>query len=262
MNSEPVGEAPRFRSILIYGPPGTYKTLAMCRMFEKLKKNVIDVDQKLGATLAGQSFDISRITTWRPEARLSGKHIGIVRIQRMEKDKPVPGTEGYVPQDPQGYLEIVKYVDSLSDMADAGAFPFDVTAIDTLTGVSEHLTNLIKFHHKAPTFSLPLWGVYKENMLEFIKAFLALPCHRLVLCHDNTREDEDTNEVRVRPSILGSFRDEIAKEFTEVYYFQGKLQGKFMAYVSANKRYVARTANPKLIAANELPVEDLIAANQ
>lgn len=253
-----VGTAPRHKSFLFQGPPGTGKTWAAMRCFRKARKLVIDADRKLAASIeAITDVDKGLISVWTPSATISEDNkIGIFRVERKSEDgkSVVPGTKGYIPGSPKGFEEIVGFVNSLLELAAKGDFPFDVLVLDTLTELSTHLERLILAHHKVSTFTLPLWGVYKNNMVEAISGLLALPCHKIIVTHSTVRENEDTQEITVRPSILGSYKDEIGKNFTEAYYFFGKVgnPSEYQVLTSATKRYIARTTFPGFQAEEKL----------
>jgi hypothetical protein len=88
-----------------------------------------------------------------------------------------------------------------------------------------------------------LWGVFATNVEEFRAGFLSLPGKRILILHTITREDELTHEVRTIPGIPGQSGEKIAKDFNEVYYFEGRnTSGKYRVLTTASRRYVARTA--------------------
>lgn len=251
-----------YDSIMFTGAPGSGKTTAAAMFISDERKLILDIDDKFINTVRAIADEKLRNTilrntdVWRPSYKtLSGDlHIGISRIERYdEKKKPIPGTKGYVPKDPKGYMEIVDFINELQEKP----LPYTTVVLDPLTAVAEHLTFMILAHHQVSTFTQPLWGVYKQNLLEFTKGFLSLPAHRIIIVHETVREDERTEEVTVRPSIQGSYRDEIAKEFTEVYRFEGRRpSGKFMIRTSANGRYLGRTSKGLPM---ECAVEEMLA---
>lgn len=249
-------------SILFTGAPGTGKTTAAAMLFPRKRKLFIDVDDKSVNTIRAigdvelRNTILNNTEVWRPEHKLlSGESkIGITRQERFDAKKNViAGTQGYIPPNPQGYLEIVDYINSLESLR---PFPYHVVILDPLTAISEHLTYMILNHHKVGVFTQPLWGVYKQNMLELMKGFLSLPTHRVVIVHEVAREGMDEETV-IRPSIQGSYREEIAKEFSEVYRFAGRLpNGKYMLRTVANGKYLGRTTKGLPM---ECSVEEMVA---
>lgn len=251
-----------YDSILFIGPPGSGKTTASAMLGGSTAKLAIDLDDKYVNTIRSlrpefRAKALESIDVWRPTHKLlSGDaRIGITRQERYDQKKNIiPGTQGYIPSNPQGFVELVDYINSLQQL---NPFPYKYVIVDHLTAISEHLVYLILKHHQVGVFTQPLWGVYKQNMLELTKGILSLPCHRVLIVHETTREDENTEQVKVRPSIMGSYRDEIAKEFTEVYTFSGRrANGDYMIRTVANSMYLGRTT--KGLPA-ECKVEDMVA---
>jgi len=249
-----------FRSSMFMGGPGTGKTTALLQLYPGKRKLIVDCDDKAIMAIEALPSPVKeqvKATTdiWQMEnKRLSGANkIGVVRQERKDKNKNViPGTEGFVPPDPRGYREITDFLNSLADTA---PFPYYCIGIDTLTIVGEHLANMILNHHKVSAFELQLYGVYKQNLLEFVKGVLAFPCHRVICVHETTRENDEAQTV-VRPAIMGSYRDEIGKEFSEVYCFNGRSpQGKYTIRTVPNQKYFARTT---MGLAPECSVEDMV----
>ena len=235
------------KSIMFTGGPGSGKTTALLKLFPGKRKLIVDTDDK--AVLAIQSLDqplrdqvLKTTDVWQmTNKRLSGsQEIGIARLPMYDQKKNlVPGTQGFVPPDPRGYKEFVDFINSL---ATTTPFPYHVVGIDTLTIVGEHLSAMILNHHKLSSFTLQLFGVYKQNMLELVKGVLSLPCHRVVCVHETTRENDNEQQV-IRPSIMGSYKDEIMKEFSEAYRFNGRNPaGKYTIRTAPNAMIQARTA--------------------
>lgn len=258
-----------YMSCLWYGPPGSGKTELELRYLAKRAKAtgkrglVIDVDQKLDQIRPNARVTeevLSYIDFWAPKSKLTPTGIGIVRVPQYEgtgdKRKKVPGTEGYIPKDPRGYLEVVTF---LNELAKKDPFPYSGVGLDSLTTLSEHLERLILFHHQQPLLSMQLWGVYKSNFIELVAGIRSLPCDTIFIAHEHEREDEDTHEHKVRPSIQGSYRDEIGKNFNEIYYFKGRSSdGQYRVTTRADFKYVARTSI--LDGKMEANVEDVLNA--
>jgi len=249
-----------YKSIMFTGGPGTGKTTALLKLFLGKRKLVIDTDDKsvmaiqaLPEPTRTQVLDCTDI--WQlSNKRLSGsKEIGISRIPMYDQKKNiVPGTQGFVPPDPKGYKEFIDFINELSDIS---PFPYHLVGVDTLTIVGEHLSSMILNHHKLSAFTLQLFGVYKQNMLELVKGILSLPCHRVICVHETTRENDNEQQV-VRPSIMGSYRDEIMKEFSEAYRFNGRSPtGKYTIRTAPNAMIQARTA---MNLPAECEVEDMV----
>lgn len=231
---------------LFYGPPGSGKTtaamLAVRNLPEGQRALVFDMDRKLQSMHNLPKDVVDRVDIWQPTATLSGTNqINIARVERKdEKGKPIPGTEGFIPPDPRGYMELVDAVNrTIASPNPAHA----LYVLDTMSTAVEHLMRLICHHHMVSSFTQQLWGVFASNIEDFRAGFLSLPGKRIMVLHTITREDELTHEVRTIPGIPGQSGEKIAKDFNEVYYFEGRggSAGKYRVLTTASRRYVART---------------------
>jgi cellulose biosynthesis protein BcsQ len=243
---QPLVLGSEFRSYLYYGPPGTGKTTLAARLAGALpegkKALFLDVDRKLSSLLNLSKEWVKRIDVWTPTATLSGDEIGVARVERLDSKKNViAGTQGSVPKNPQGYLELVAMCNKLVDKC-----PYDLVVLDTLSTVVEHLQRLICYHHQVSTFSLPLWGVFATNLEELRAGLLGLPCQKIFICHTRTQENEDTNEVRILPSVPGQTGEKLIKDFNEAWYFRGRdsATGPYKLLTTATRRYTCRTTLP------------------
>jgi hypothetical protein len=231
---------------LFYGPPGSGKTTAAVEAIRRLPPDqralFFDMDRKLQSLVSLDKELVKRIDVWQPTATLSGTNtINIVRVERKdEKGKPIPGTQGFVPPDPRGFMELVDAI----NLTIANPSPVHgLYVLDSLSTAVEHLMRLICHHHQVSMFTQQLWGVFAMNIEEFRSGFLSLPGKRIVIAHTITREDELTHEVRTIPSVPGQSGEKLPKDFNEVYYFEGRSTGgKYRVLTTASRRYIARTA--------------------
>lgn len=243
LTSVPLGN----RKLLFLGPAGSGKTTAAAMYRPTVRKHFLDVDEKLAEQENIPPEVRSRIDVWSPKEPLSGPRIGIARVEmRAEGKTKVPGTEGYIPENPRGFQKIVNYINGWLERIEKGeAYPYEVTVLDGLTTCAEHLDRLVKSHHKVSSFTIPLWGVFGTNLQELVKGFLALPGDKIVIAHTKLVKDEVTNEVHAQPLIQGFMADALPKEFNEVYFFHGEdtLEGKkcFVVRTRGNTKYPART---------------------
>jgi energy-coupling factor transporter ATP-binding protein EcfA2 len=244
---------------LFYGPPGSGKTTMAARMAGALpdgeKALFLDMDRKLASLTNLDPKWAKKIDVWTPTATLSGDEIGVARVERYDSKKNViPGTQGSIPKNPQGYYELVKQSNKL-----LVSCPYSLVVLDTLSTTVEHLQRLICYHHQVSTFTLPLWGVFATNIEELRAGLLSLPCRKVFIAHTRTSENEDTNEVRVLPSVPGQTGEKLVKDFNEAYFFLGRSgpSSPYKALTTASRKYTCRTTLP--IPA-EVPLDDLLKA--
>jgi hypothetical protein len=230
---------------LFYGPPGTGKTTAAIEAIRNLEPEqralVYDMDRKLPSLVSLDPELVKRVDLWQPTGTLSGTNeINVARVERKdEKGKAVSGTQGFIPPDPRGYLELVDAINSTIANPNPA---HKLYVLDTMSTAVEHLMRLICHHHQVSSFTQQLWGVFASNIEEFRAGFLSLPGKRIMILHTITREDELTHEVRTIPGIPGQSGEKIAKDFNEAYYFEGRNSaGKYRVLTTASRRYIART---------------------
>jgi hypothetical protein len=212
----------------------------------------LDVDRKLASLTNLDPKWAKKIDVWMPTATLSGAEIGIARVERYDTKKNViPGTQGSIPKNPQGYYELVTQCNKL--LANC---PYSLVVLDTLSTTVEHLQRLICYHHQVSTFTLPLWGVFATNIEEIRAGLLSLPCRKIFIAHTRTSENEDTNEVRVLPSVPGQTGEKLVKDFNEAYFFLGRAgpTAPYKVLTSASRKYTCRTT---LSVPAEVTVDDL-----
>jgi hypothetical protein len=213
----------------------------------------LDVDRKLASLSNLDPKWVKKIDIWTPTATLSGSEIGVARVERYDNKKNViPGTQGSIPKNPQGYLELVQQCNKLLVEC-----PYSLVVLDTLSTTVEHLQRLICYHHQVSTFTLPLWGVFATNIEELRAGLLSLPCRKIFIAHTRTSENEDTSEVRVLPSVPGQTGEKLVKDFNEAYFFLGKTANGYRALTQASRKYTCRTTLPLPAEAN---IEDLFKA--
>lgn len=239
-------DVPKHKSFLFYGPPGTGKTWAYLSLAARysLPTIVIDSDAKVGIS-AQKHPDASKlqelVSIWTPPTMLAEGGIGVAEVEKKNAAGRVVSS-GYVPKNTRGFLDTVNFInDELPALIQE--HKTQLLVLDTITAISDHLYYSILERHARSTFVIDLWGVYRQNMLEFTKGFLSFPCHRIMCAHTNVREDELTKEIHVRPSIQGSYREEIAKEFSEVWHFDGKSGKDYTIRTASSTKYIARTAS-------------------
>lgn len=239
---------PGAKSYLFWGPPGVGKT-TLATMIPG-KGFLIDVDQKIEEQSNIKPEDRERIQVWVPHETLSdpGK---ILIPWSPDAGKVQVGTKPT--QEPRGYRRTVALVNELLMLAQKPeAFPFEWCVVDSLTAVSEHWKSLIMYTHGVTFMTERLWGVYLQGMKEFVNGFLQLPCIRVVIAHEKRNTDDNTKIEIVRPAIEGQYGNNLAREFSEAWYFKGRTHdGKYQIQTVSDWQITARTTK------GLKPIEDI-----
>ena len=127
---------------LFYGGPGTGKTTAAIQALRNFDTDarmlVFDMDRKLPSMMNLDPELVKRVDIWQPTAALSGESmINIARVERKdEKGKPIAGTQGFIPPNPRGYMELVDAINSTISSPDPR---HAIYVVDSFTTAVEHL---------------------------------------------------------------------------------------------------------------------------
>lgn len=188
-----------YKSILLYGAPGSGKTTMACTL--PGKSLLIDVDNK--ANEMTSIVDNDNITIKPITAKLTQAKLKLVLLSKTG-----------LPQ-PKGYLELCDIITDLETK-----FPEDINnvIVDSVTKVCEHLKRAILWNENVSSMRIQDWGIFLTNLECFVNTVISLPCNKVLVCHDNIEQDALTGEIVYRPLIEGQMRHKIAQSFTEVYY--------------------------------------------
>lgn len=209
------------KSYLFYGPPGTGKTTFALAHPGK-RKLLLDADDKAHEMENLTPGQLTGVTVWQPKELLTPRGISFIEVDPTRKDPKRGFVSG---ESPKGYQRQVDVTNELLGLASKGEFPYDVVIWDSGSQTVEHLIRAILHRHSYGSMNETLWGVFGSNFNEYLQGFLRLPCDRIVIFHDRhvTKRDREGHitEEYTRPSVYGQAGLQIARFFSEVYYFLG-----------------------------------------
>jgi hypothetical protein len=65
-----------------------------------------------------------------------------------------------------------------------------------------------------------------NKIMEVIRSMKALPCHTILIAHEQYDKDELSGEIRMTPNVFGKLAAVIASEFNLVLYAKTQPDGK------------------------------------
>lgn len=212
-------------SIVVYGDPGTFKTIFASTFPEPLI--FLDTDSGMRSI---QSYAPSR-----------GKKIERVTMLR---DSP--------------YEEFNEAFRAIGERVVAGEFRTFVW--DSLTTSSDIIMNFVmrinqgvKKDSGIDAQSMrerksPTWTEYerqKDILLMHMMVSLKWPCNKVYVCHEDIRKDDLLGYIHVAPSLTGNLRQKIAVYVDEVYHSIREVDKKgkpeFWMETAATKRTISKS---------------------
>lgn len=213
----PIGDAPKHKSYLFWGPPATGKTTLATK--HPGRKLFLDMDQKLAEMENLSPSAKESISVWQPNVSLTNE---IMLLTVDASGKNVSANFDPKQPRPEGYDRLRHITNELLRKCE-----YDAVVLDTLTRTSQHIIALVMHEHKVTSMTEKLWGVVGTNLLNYLLGFLQLPCTRIIVAHEQHKKIYDrTREVvleeLIRPMVVGQMANYIHQHFSEVYYFLGR----------------------------------------
>lgn len=227
---------------LIVGPPGTRKTCFGVGFPYPIL--ALDFDNKINSAAAWYSHDKERLDN--VDVRQLGK--------RLDGSDPI--------------VELNKIInEELIPQQKTGSMKYKTLLVDSVTTFSAAVLNhIVKTNPgiKRPSSAQGVqptptdYGILKREFAKLIPGLLSLPINIIFTAHIKTDRSELTGEIIRKPLIDGSFGDELAVYFEEVYCISVR-DGKALAQTQPDFDYkFCRTQIPKLPNPVELKYEELI----
>lgn len=202
--------------VLVYGPPGTGKTHIL-----KTAPGPVFID----------SFDPGGSKTLRKEIE-SGKIFVDARWEKELAAKPTAWKEWS-----KAFTERVK----------SGFFDnIGTYCLDSLTTFSSAALNKV-LKESGRAASVPQQNDWYPQMVlleNAIQLILTLPCHVIVIAHEDIFKDEVRQRISYKPLVTGKLVTRIPLRFDEIYHADAKSTSKGTAYTlqtQACGTYMART---------------------
>lgn len=199
---------------LIYGESGIGKTT-----LASTTPNVLFIGAEAGE-LSLSSFDIDKINVAIDDnGKVLDKSDRLTRIR-----------------------EVYRFVMQKETMA-----KYKTIFIDSLTEISQIVSEKAQVDYPNKSDAFKLWGEYKKEVCALVKAFRDLPHYNVVFTALSKRADKDDPFMSV--DVQGSVGVQIAQFFDEVFYYSIILdQGvqKRVLHTSKNRLFVAKDRSGKL----------------
>jgi len=95
------------------------------------------------------------------------------------------------------------------------------------------------------------WGKLRARMNKLNNLFVRLPMHRLITISEAFKEDQESGDIKPTFNIEGGFRNDVAGEYDNVWWFSGRQVGRTTKYFLNTSVSSGRAAKTRL----NLPIE-------
>lgn len=185
--------------ILLFGPPGTWKTTFSTSWGSQTE--IIDIDKKLLSAIKVQD-------KWTPE-----RHAVFV-TPCYDKNVQVP----------TAFEDLKRRVFTISDLCASGKYDKKVLVVDSLTSKGEHAMRKILYGAGVrmiapvlPPITIPQWGMAINEVENVLTVLKSLPICVIVVAHELTEVVDDV--VRTKIWALGAkLPNKLPVGFDEIWY--------------------------------------------
>ena len=215
------------KKTLIYGDVGSGKTYCLRTLPERaLPAFIIDIDEGSEA-LEGDFAE--------------GTFRGIIpdRLETSKgKEKPV------------AYAQIKDALQRIHK-ADAECQPKTII-VDSMTRLYGSIMDYTMASNNKPLDSAPTqpdYGIAMRLTIKFIEALIMMQKNLVIICHEDSKENETTGIVKIVPSLTGKLAGIIPSYFDYVLHATVKGRGDKASYIWQTRPsgvYTARVRNPNL----------------
>lgn len=160
----------------------------------------------LASTLPGKTLIISAESGLLSIAKFD---LPVFDITVDDNGQSVPITKRY-----DRLAEVFKYLET-----DEAIKIYDNIFIDSLTEISQNLSEKLQAEFTDSKDTIKMWGEYSKKMKAMIKAFRDLPYYNVIF---SALEKEDQDEFKrklIRINVQGTVASDIPAFFDEVFYY-------------------------------------------
>lgn len=101
------------------------------------------------------------------------------------------------------YREFETKLAELESLASSGSFPFGTIVLDSVTTMQETRMNSILEMNSKKMPTLNEWNILISGTVDLFMRISKLPCHMVVIAHEQLVQDEITGEIMYVPVIAG-----------------------------------------------------------